>query len=131
MKLLVIALLLVSSVSFADVVVETGTYKAVDADTGTINTTLIVRADNTVNFNVKTPDFEMPAPGCEGTYAVLSNILVADMSCPMEGLEKIQVKIDITHVTAENIRSATGANVDVMIDALGADAYKFFLKIIE
>ncbi len=127
MKLLTIALLLFSSTAFA-YDIEVGTYKAVDAETGTIIATLLTRADKTVNFKVKTPDFEMAEPGCEGTYVVSDNVLVADMKCPMEGMEQIQVKINISKVTAETLRQEPGATVDVSIDALGTDPYKFYLK---
>ena len=129
MKALALALVFVSSFSFAaDHVIEFGTYKAIDADSGTIDSTLVVRADGTVNFKVKTPDFEMPEPGCEGTYTVKGEIFSADMKCPFDGLEQINVNIDITNVTPENIRSEKGAEVNVVIDALGSDPYKFYLR---
>lgn len=131
MKLLAIALIFVSSLSYAEIVVETGTYKAVDVETGAIDSTLMVREDKTVNFKVKTPDFEMPEPGCEGTYIVNGGMLIGDMTCPLEGLEKIQVKIDVSNVTPENIRSPEGVIVDVMIDAIGTDAFKFKLTKIQ
>lgn len=132
MKSIALIALFVSSISFAvDHAVEMGTYKAIDVETGTIDSTLVIRADGTVNFKVKTPDFEMPAPGCDGKYTVVGDILSANMICPMEGLEKIQVKIDIKNVTPESVRSEPGADVNVTIDALGSDPYKFHLKKVE
>jgi hypothetical protein len=70
----------------------------------------------------------MPAPGCEGVYKVTGDILLADMNCPQPGLEKLQVIIDIKTVTPQSIRSDIGAEVDVTIDALGSDPFKFHLK---
>lgn len=129
MKIFALALLFVSSLSFAlNRVVEPGTYQAVDAETGTIKATLIANADLTAMFTVMTPDFEMPAPGCVGTYLVAGDFLKADVKCPKEGLEQIQVTIDIKNVTPESVRTEKGADVDVMIDALGTDPFKFFLR---
>ncbi len=130
--------LLMTSLAFADQsevignkTVETGFYTAVDVETGTIQSSLLLRADNTVNFKVSTPDFTMPEPGCEGTYKVVENLLTADMTCPIDFLSEVQVRIDITNVTPESVRSEQGVNVDVIIDALGEDPYQFNLKKIE
>ncbi len=129
MKIFALTLLFATSVSFAsDHAVEYGTYRAVDIETGTIVAILDARPDMTAHFTVKTPDFEMPAPGCEGSYSITGDILQADMKCPMEGLEQIKVKIDIKNVTPASVRIEQGADVDVMIDALGADSFKFRLK---
>ena len=106
-------------------------YSAVDVDTKTIIATLNVRADKTANLKMTTPDFVMPEPGCEGVYMIEGNNLKADMSCPVEGLEKVKVNIDITHVTPQSVRSETGVVVDVIIDAFGKEAHKFNLKKLE
>lgn len=131
---LVVFCLLMTSLAFAEAApiankeVESGSYTAVDLETGTIKSALLLRADHTVNFKVETPDFTMPEPGCEGKYVVQGNLLTADMTCPMDFLSEVQVRIDITNVTPEAVRSAAGVNVDVVIDALGEDPYKFNLK---
>lgn len=132
MKSLLLAISLFSSLSFAaDKVVEPGFYSAVDVDTQTIVSSLQIGADKSVIFNVSTPDFEMPAPGCKGLYQVHENTFTADMKCPLDGLSEVQVSIDITAVTPESVRNPNGVIVDVIIDALGPDAYKFILKKVE
>lgn len=108
--------------------VEVGKYSALDADTKTIKADFELRADGTLTFNVKTPDFTMPAPGCTGKYGVKGSDFLADLTCPTQLLPKASVKIDIRNVNAETLRSASGAEVLVVIDALGAQANKFLLK---
>ena len=129
MKSLFAILTLATSLSFAaDMIVEPGTYTAVDVDSGTITATLIMRVDNTANLMIAAPDFEMPAQGCEGTYKVTGNIMTAHMVCPIEGFEKMDVNIDITPVTPETVRSPNGAIVDVVFTAFGDEAAKFVLR---
>ena len=128
MKLVLIISLLISSFAFAaGKAVEAGTYSAIDVETKKINATLIIRADNTMNFMVVSPDFTMPAPGCEGSYTTEENNFVADLKCPIDFLNEIQVQIDITKVTSENVRSEAGVDVEVILDALGPDAFLFNL----
>ncbi len=120
--------LFISSFAFANgKAVEAGTYQAIDVETKKITATLVIRADKTMNFKVISPDFTMPEPGCEGNYSTEENNFVADLKCPLDFLSQVQVQIDITKVTAEGVRSAQGVDVEVMIDALGADAFLFNL----
>ena len=129
MKSLFAILTLVGSLSFAaDKVIEVGTYTAVDVESSTITATLVMRADKTLNLIIAAPDFEMPKEGCEGTYAVKENLMSANLVCPIEGFEKMDVTIDITPVTPESVRSATGAIVDVVFGAFGEEPSKFALK---
>lgn len=126
---LFLASLLLSSVAFAaPKVVEAGLYSAVDVESKTIQATLDIRADHTLNFKVSAPDFTMPEPGCEGTWSVEENIISGDLQCPLDFLSQVSVQIDITNVTPESVRSPEGVNVEVVIDALGADAFLFNLK---
>ncbi|MFZ3231307.1 MAG: hypothetical protein WA160_13950 [Pseudobdellovibrio sp.] len=132
MKSLLLTITLFSTLSFAaNKQVEPGLYSAVDVDTQTIVSSLLMGADGSVVFNITTPDFAMPAPGCTGLYTVVENSLTADMACPLDFLSQVQVGIDITNVTPESVRSNDGVVVDVVIDALGTDSYKFILKKIE
>lgn len=130
MKILVLSLLLVVSVQVnaANAKVELGKYRAVDSDTKTVISTFTLRADGTVNFNVTTPDFTMPAPGCEGKYKVVENEFTADLICPTDLLPKASVKIDITNVNPQSLRTENGVEVNVIIDALGDEPAKFLLK---
>lgn len=130
MKNMILSLVAVMSLSatvFAKDV-ETGLYNAVDVDSGEINASLLLRDDKTVNFKVTTPDFEMPEPGCEGTWVVNGNTIVSDLECPLIFLPQVHVEIDITTVTPESIRSEEGALVPVSIDALGGEPSMFRLK---
>lgn len=128
MKSLLLSLVLVLSTQVNASQVELGKYKAIDVDTKTVQASLELRANGTVNFKVKTPDFTMPEPGCEGKYTVKGNEFAAQMKCPTELLPQANVKIDITNVTPESVRTEKGAEVNVLIDALGDDAVKFLLK---
>lgn len=108
--------------------VEAGLYQAIDVETKTIIATLNIREDHTLNFKVVTPDFTMPEPGCEGQYKVIENNFISDLECPLDFLSEVQVQIDIKDVTPESVLSENGVNVDVVIDALGSDPFKFNLK---
>ena len=87
-----------------------------------------VRANGTLNFKVKTPDFTMPEPGCEGKYEVKGNEISSHLTCPTDLLPEADVKIDISKVNAQTLRSDEGAAVTVVIDALGDEPTKFHLK---
>lgn len=128
MKLLFMSVLLFVSAQVSAAQVELGNYTAIDAETKTIVSTFVLRADGTVNFHVTTPDFTMPEPGCDGTYKVVDNEFSADMTCPTDLLPEVSVIIDITNVTPESIRTENGAEVDVVINALGDEPIKFLLK---
>lgn len=129
MKSLFAILTLVGSLSFAaDKVIEVGTYTAVDVESSTITATLIMRADKTLNLIIAAPDFEMPKEGCEGTYEVKENLMSANLVCPIEGFEKMDVTIDVTPVTPESVRSVAGAIVDVVFGAFGDEPSKFALR---
>lgn len=128
MKSILLSLLLAVTVQVNAAQVEMGKYKAIDVDTRTVDATFILRADGTVNFNVTTPDFTMPAPGCDGKYTVVGNEFTADMTCPTDLLPEVSVKIDITNVNSDSIRTEEGAEVAVIIDALGDEPTMFLLK---
>ena len=128
MKSLLLSLAVLVSTSAFAAQVELGKYRAVDSDTKTIVANFELRANGTVNFTVKTPDFTMPAPGCEGTYKVQGNNFLADLKCPTDLLPEASVKIDIGNVTPQNLRSEPGVEVGVVIDALGEEPNKFMLK---
>ena len=129
MKSLFAIITLITSLSFAaDKIVEPGIYTATDVETSTIVATLNMRANKTVNLMLAAPDFEMPAEGCDGTYEVTGNIMAAQMICPIEGFEKMDVTIDITPVTPESVRSQNGVVVDVIFGAFGDEPAKFVLR---
>lgn len=128
MKSLILSFLLAAAMKANAAQVEMGKYRAIDIDTKTVDATFVLRPDGTVNFNVTTPDFTMPAPGCDGMYTVVGNELRADMTCPTDLLPEVSVRIDITNVNPESIRSELGAEVAVIIDALGDESTKFLLK---
>lgn len=121
-----VVVIFIAQVHAADV--EIGKYKAIDVDTKKIQAALELRANGSVNFNVKTPDFIMPEPGCEGKYKVKGHELSADVKCPSDLLPRANVTIDITDVNAQSLRSESGVKVDVYIDALGNEAIKFLIK---
>jgi hypothetical protein len=115
----------------ANTAVEPGLYTAVDVDSETVIAKLVLRADGTLNFKVSAPDFEMPEPGCEGTYSVSGVQFNSHLTCPISILPEVGVQIDITNVNSQSIRSADGVVVPVVIDAFGTDATMFRLKIVE
>ncbi len=110
--------------------IEFGQYEAVDEETGTVKASLNIRPDWTTLFTVSTPDFQMPAPGCNGTYYVQGVILKASVKCPTAMLPWADVEIDLTNVDAKSIRSKDGAQVAVMISALGNEKNMFRLRIV-
>ncbi len=128
MKSFVLGLIVLASTQLFAAQVELGKYRAVDKDTKTIVATFELRANGTVNFSVKTPDFTMPAPGCEGKYTVKGDTFLADLKCPTELLPEASVSINIANVTPAGLRSANGVEVPVIIDALGDEPTAFLLK---
>lgn len=110
--------------------IEFGQYEAIDEESGTIKASLDIRPDNTTVFTVSTPDFQMPAPGCNGTYFIQGAILKASVKCPTAMLPWAEVEIDLTNVDSKSIRSKDGARVAVVISALGNEANMFRLKIV-
>ena len=133
MKALLVLLSLVSSIAFAQATpkMEPGHYQGVDKDSGTLNADLILNPDQTLFFMLTSPDFETPAPGCTGIYQEVGNDILSDVTCPMDFLPTAQVRLDITNVTKESVRSSAGAEVAVYVDALGSDPIVFLLKIVE
>lgn len=128
MKLLLTSLLLSSFSYAAPQVVEPGTYTATDTETKKIVATMEIRENKTLNFKVVSPDFTMPEPGCEGPYTVEETKFVSDLKCPVDFLTQVHVSIDISNVTPASVRSPEGVNVQVVIDAVGPDAFEFNLK---
>jgi|GEM_PF-4336792 len=130
MKSLIVALVLALSaqVQAAQAVqVELGKYRAIDADTKSITADLVLRANGTTAITINTPELPKPIP-CEGKYTVVANELVADVKCKSALLSEANVKIDITNVNPQSVRSENGAKVNVIIDAFGDEAIKFLLK---
>ena len=127
MKKIFLSVLFISQFGLAKDI-ELGSYTAVDVETGTVVSTILLRADKTVNYTVSTPDFAMPEPGCEGTYTVVENKLIAELACPLSFLPNVRVEIDITAVTPESVRSESGVIVPVIIDAFGTEPTPFILK---
>ncbi|MBY0553723.1 hypothetical protein K2P97_04285 [bacterium] len=126
MKALVLSLLLAVSTQ-AMGAVELGKYRAIDKDTKSITADLNLKADGTATIVINSADLPKPVP-CEGKYKVEAKMLTADVKCKSEILAEAKVQIDITNVTPDSVRSPNGAEVDVIIDALGDDALKFLLK---
>ena len=127
MKKIFISVLFITQFSLAKDI-ELGSYTAIDVETSTVLSTILLRADKTVNYTVATPDFTMPEPGCEGTYAVVENKLTAELACPLSFLPNVRVEIDITDVTPESVRSESGVIVPVVIDVFGEEPTPFVLK---
>ncbi len=125
------SLLTIAAPTQPNKIVEPGLYSAVDVDSGTVSAKLVIRADGTLNFKVTTPDFEMPEPGCEGTYSITGDLFMSQLTCLIAILSEVGVQIDITTVNSKSVRNAEGALVPVVIDVLGSDATLFRLKIVE
>ena len=130
MKSLLVILSLVSSSAFA-VKMEPGHYQGWDIESQTVMADLILNADQTLIFNLTTPDFVTPPPGCTGNYVEVANELTSDVICPMEFLPKANVRMDITKVDHDSLRSADGSIVPVYVDSLGADPIIFKMKLLE
>ena len=130
MKHLFVILSLISTTAFA-AKMEPGHYQGWDVDTQTVMADLVLNADQTLVFNLTTPDFATPAPGCTGTYTEVGNDVTSDVTCPMDFLPTAQVRMDITNVTYDSVRTADGVEVPVYVDALGTEPLVFKLKWIE
>jgi hypothetical protein len=130
MKSLLVILSFVSTAAFA-AKMEPGHYQGWDVDTQTVMADLVLNADQTLFFNLQTPDFVTPEPGCTGSYVEVGNDVTSDVTCPMDFLPTAAVRMDVTAVTPELLRSADGVAVPVYVDALGSDPIIFKLKLIE
>lgn len=129
MKSLLVILSLISSTAFAVKMVP-GHYQGWDVDTQTVMADLVLNADQTLIFNLTTPDFTTPAPGCTGKYAEVGNDVTSDVTCPMDFLPTANVRMDVTSVTEAGLLSANGVAVPVYVDALGTDPIIFNMKLI-
>lgn len=125
MKSLLLSFVLMAATQVNAAQVELGKYKAVDADTKSVQVALVLNADATTQFNVSSPDFSV---ACKGKYAVNGNMFSANVACNSDLLPEASVKIDITNVNPQSLRSEKGAEVDVTIDALGDEPAKYLLK---
>lgn len=129
MKSLLVVLSLISSTSFA-VKMAPGHYQGWDIDTQTVMADLVLNTDQSLVFNLTTPEFTTPAPGCTGNYVEVGNDVTSDVTCPMDFLPTAAVRMDVTNVTQEGLLSAEGVAVPVYVDALGTDAITFKMKLI-
>lgn len=127
MKSFLLSLVLVLATQVNAAQVELGKYRAVDVDTKSVVASFELKANGTVDFQVESPDIK-PAIACSGKYKVNGNEFSTDLDCKSQILPAANVKIDISNVTPASLRSATGAEVKVVIDALGDEAVKYLLK---
>ena len=129
MKSLLVILSLISSSAFA-IKMAPGHYQGWDTETQTVMADLVLNADQTLIFNLTTPDFATPAPGCTGSYAEVGNDVTSDVVCPMDFLPTASVRMDVTAVTEAGLLSDEGVEVPVFVDALGTDPIIFKMKLI-
>jgi hypothetical protein len=129
MKSLLVILSFISSTAFA-VKMAPGHYQGWDVDTQTVMADLVLNADQTLVFNLTTPDFATPAPGCTGSYTEVGNEVTSDVVCPMDFLPTASVRMDVTAVTEAGLHSDDGVAVPVYVDALGTDPIVFKMKLI-
>ncbi len=125
MKALLLTLISAVTINVHAATVELGKYRAIDAATRSTVASFELKANGTVNFHVRSPEFEVT---CSGKYAVRGNEFSTNLECASFLLPEARVKIDISNVTAQSIRSEKGAEVNVIIDALGDEAVKYLLK---
>lgn len=110
---------------------EFGHYIGVDSESGVLEADLVLSSNYTLVLKLKSPDFEVPEPGCTGSYIELGNELLSQVSCPLDFLPTAALRLDIAKVNASTVRSADGAEVLVYVDALGQDPIPFKMKIVE
>lgn len=120
---LMTVLLIAGSQAFANV--ELGKYRAVDASGSSVRANLHLKAGGAVTLDVVT---SFGTVNCNGRYTVRSPRLTASVTCNSRLISQTNVSIDITNVNARSIRSARGAEVDIVIEALGTNPKKFLLK---
>ena len=125
MKPLLLTILSAVTINVQAATVELGKYRAVDAATRSTVASFELKANGTVNFQVRSPEFEVT---CSGKYAVRGNEFSTNLACDSFLLPEASVKIDISTVSAESVRSVKGAEVNVIIDALGDEPVKYHLK---
>ncbi len=125
MKALLLTILSAVTINAQSATVELGKYRAVDAATRSTVASFELKANGTVIFHVRSPDFEV---ACSGKYAVRGNEFSTNLECDSFLLSEARVKIDISTVNAQSIRSVKGAEVNVIIDALGDEPVKYHLK---
>ena len=125
MKALLLTILSAVTINVSAATVELGKYRAVDAATRSTVASFELLANGTVNFHVRSPEFQVT---CRGRYTVRGNEFATNLECDSFLLSEASVKIDISNVTAQSIRSVNGAEVNVIIDALGDEPVKYLLK---
>jgi hypothetical protein len=126
MKSLLLTLIVAFSTQ-AFAAVELGKYIAKDKEEGTTVAKFELRADKSVTFSVSNPSLPTPI-SCTGKWEATDKSFSAALNCDSELLPEAAVTIDISNVTAAGLRSASGVQVGVVIDALGEEAQQFMLK---
>lgn len=120
---IVIALAAATQVNAANV--ELGKYRAIDAETRSIVVDFELKANGTVAFHAATPQIKV---SCKGRYSVNGNNFATALKCNSFLLPVVSVEINVTNVNPQSLRSRPGAEVNVIIDALGEDAVQYLLK---
>lgn len=126
MKSLMLSLVMTVAFQAQAAKVELGKYTAVDAETKSIRADLDLRAGGKVTMKADVSGFAL---SCNGKYTITNNQLNASVVCPgSELVDQTNVTIDVTNVTPESVRTEKGAEVDVVIDAIGTEPTKYLLK---
>ncbi len=105
--------------------VEMGKYTAVPKDYPTAIAIIEIKADGTAGVNI---DADGIIINCAGTYNVEENTLNSHVNCDHPQVPEVNVSIDFTNVTPENLRSEEGVIVLATFDLLGEDPVEFILK---
>ncbi|MEQ1723314.1 MAG: hypothetical protein ABL930_09055 [Pseudobdellovibrio sp.] len=126
MKFLVLLIsMLISSQLFAATQVELGKYLAVPKDFPTVLATLELFADNHATVYI---DADGIIINCTGVFNQVENQLAANANCDHPDAPEINVIIDVTNVTPDELRSEAGVEVPVKFDLLGEDSVPFILR---
>lgn len=122
---LLLVSLFFSSQLFAATTVEMGKYLAVPKDFPTVLAVLELFPDNHATVNI---DADGTKINCVGIFSQIENELNADAQCDHPDAPEIKVKIDITNVTPDGLRSEAGVEVPVKFDLLGDESVQFILR---
>ena len=125
MKFIFSLIVMLASTQLFAATVELGKYTAYPVDFPTAVATIVLNADQSSDVHI---DVEGTIVNCEGTFQVESNTMNAHVYCDHPEAPEVNVSIDFTNVTPENLRSESGVEVPAKFDLLGDESVMFNLK---
>ena len=105
--------------------IELGKYVAVPKDYQAASALLDFKTDGTATATITAENLLV---NCAGSFAVDGNTLSSHVNCDHPQVPEVNMSVDMSNVTPENVRSEEGVEVPAKFDLMGDDPILFILK---